>query len=69
MTETGSRWHRTIAGTGLQSTGQAAAVVSMVINQIGNGAAAMFLRQVKFSACILFDVVMLHVGMWPAAKW
>lgn len=32
VTEAGSRWHRTIAGAGLQSTGQTAAVVSMVIN-------------------------------------
>lgn len=68
MTETGSRWHRTIAGAGLQSTGQTAAVVSMVINQIGNRAAAVFFRQVKFSASILFDVIMLYVGMWPAAE-
>jgi len=28
----------------------------------------MLFRQVKFSAGILFDVVMLHVGMWPTAE-
>lgn len=66
VTEAGGRWHRTIAGAGLQSTGQTAAVVSMVINQIGNGSAAVFFRQIKFSAGILFDMIMLHVGMWPA---
>lgn len=26
----------------------------------------MLLRQIKFSASVLFDVIMLHVGMWPA---
>lgn len=68
MTEAGSWWHGTIAGAGLQSTGQTAAVVSMVINQIGNGSAAVFFRQVKFSAGVLLDMIMLHVGMWPATE-
>lgn len=68
MTETGRRRYRTIAGAGLQSTGQAAAIMSMVIHQIGNGAAAVLFRQIKLAAGVLFDMIMLHVGMWPATK-
>lgn len=67
MTKAGSWWYRTIAGTGLQSTGQTAAIMSMVIHQIRNGTTTVFLRQIKFSAGILLDMVMLYVGMWPAA--
>lgn len=68
MTEAGGWRYRTIAGAGLQATGQAAAIMSMVIHQIGNGTAAVLFRQIKLAAGVLFDMVMLHVGMWPATK-
>lgn len=68
MTKAGGWWYRTITRTSLQPTGQTAAIMSMIIHQVGNGTAAMFFRQVKFATSILFDVVMLHVGMWPVTK-
>lgn len=68
MTKAGGRWYWTITRAGLQPTGQTTAIVSMVIHQVRYGAAAVLFRQVKFTTDILFDVVMLHVGMWPATE-
>lgn len=66
MAESSSGGRRPIARAGLQTGRQSATVVLVVVDQIGDGVTAVFLREEKLPTTVLFDVVVLHVGVRSA---
>lgn len=66
VAEPRGRGHGPVAGGSLEPRGEAAAVVAVVVDQVGDGATAMLLREEEVAPGILFDVVVLDVRMGPA---
>lgn len=61
--------HGPIAWRRFQAAGETAGVVAMVVDQIGNGFAAVLLGQVVLGAVVLLDVVVLDVRLRAADDW
>lgn len=60
--EASSGRRRAITGRGLEPRAQAAAVVFVVVYQLGNISAAVLVRQVELAADVLLNVIMF--GLW-----